>query len=119
MRRDDAKGDDDLFPAPPTTPQGVELRLVRRVFISAQTDKETGTDKMMYLGGLGPDSKPAEHATLGLIIQPMEKVWIPEGGNEKKSKGVWKQEVNIQSTFTLTCPPSFAAETMRVDVRSF
>ena len=118
MRRDDVKETDSIFPAPPIVPQSVELRLVRRVFIHAQSWRESGTDRMVYLGGLGPDSKPAEYAALGLVVQPMEKTWIPDGGDEKKQKGSWKQEVNYQSTFTLTCPPSFVTGTMRVEVRS-
>ena len=118
MRRDDVKQVDDIFPAPPSTPRGVELRLTRRVQISAGGPHESAIEKMTYLGGLGPKSNPAEQASLGLVVQPMEKTWIPDGGDEKKQKGSWKQEVNYQSTFTLTCPPSFVTETMRVEVRS-
>ena len=72
---------------------------------------------MVYLGGLGPDSNPAEYAALGLVVQPNEKTWVPDADNEKKQTGSWKQEVSFKSTFTLTCAPTFITETMKVNVR--
>ena len=118
MRRDDVKQVDDIFPAPPSTPRGVELRLTRRVKISAGGPHESAVEKMTYLGGLGPKSNPAEQASLGLVVQPMQKTWIPDNENENRT-GKWKQETGFQSTFTLTCPPSFSTATMSIEVRTF
>ena len=119
LGRDDMRQIDNIFPEPPSTPRGVELRLMRRVGVCANGPKEWGTEKMSYLGGMGPKSNIAEHTLHGLVVRPKSKAWIPEGGDKKKQKGKWKQEVSFQSTFTLTCPPSFDTDTMSVEVRTF
>lgn len=113
MQRGDGTAEvETIFPAPPSKPQDIDFRLVRHVFLRANTWTENGNGKLASLGGLGSGGVPSEH----LAVQLLDKVWVPESGDEKKQKGRWKQEVEIQSVFTLTCAPSFATDTMKVDV---
>lgn len=105
-----------IFPTPPSKPQDIEFRLVRHVWIRA--NKYTGAsasegEELALLGGLGSGSDPSEH----LVVQPLERVWVPDDDDKKKKKGRWKQEVEIQSMFALTCAPSFTTDTMQVRVR--
>ena len=116
MRRDEAPENEPIFPAPPLTPQKVEFRLARNVVVNVHTWRESGTDKLAYLGGLSPTSNPLELQAVGLEVVPAAKEWIPDNGDEKKQKGTWKQEVEFRSTFTLNCPPSFSAQTMSIEV---
>lgn len=113
MKREDTPAHGSIFPTPPHSPQaGVEIRLMRNVLIKAriQDGGSYGT-LVAHLGGFGHESGQARVDT-----DLKGPVWIPGHGNEKKQLGSWKQEVTFQSTFELTCPPTFSSSTMSVNV---
>lgn len=77
-----------------------------------------GYSSINSLGGLSPtppNDQPLRYEQVQ--VNAPEKVWLPDLGDEKKSKGSWKQQVTVKSSFTLTCPPAFSSETMSVTVR--
>ena len=110
--------DEVIFPAPPHTSRGIEVKLVRIVDIHARAFQVTGNDKLGILGGLGD---APEHTIEAPQMDVLDRVWIPvpeDGGvDEKNRKGSWKQEVTFRSTFSLSCSPSFTSRTMSVKVR--
>ncbi|KAJ3558003.1 hypothetical protein NM688_g1164 [Phlebia brevispora] len=112
-RKDDTPTDQPIFPAPPLTPQGVEFKLTRAVMVHTRAWVANGTDTVAPLGGLSPQAKDP-HFYDEVQVENIMKTWIPVFGEEKKSKGSWRQQVDFRSTFKLTCPPTFTTETMHV-----
>ena len=72
----------------------------------------TGAEDVTPLGGMevatSASTKPVE-------VEVRAKEWIPS--EEGKSVGTWLQGVTFRSVFVLTCPPTFKAETMHLNVR--
>lgn len=116
MRREDIPQGEPIFPAPPLTPKGVTFKLERSVFVQVHAWRSDGNQSTVgHLGGLSPEPAPP-HFYDAVRTEGLEKVWVPELGDEKKQKGTWKQEVNFLSNFQLACPPTFKSQTMGVDV---
>ena len=106
-----------VFPAPPNTTEGVELKLVRFIAVEAQGYQRFGDIKVAYLAGLGPTAPTKERN--GVEMGPVSKVWIPrdgDGKSEKKKHGVWKQEVQFKSQFALATVPAFQSPFLRIAV---
>lgn len=111
VERDEATTSAPIFPPVPVAPKDVELTIERSVYIRANTWSTSSTNYVARLGGLGSGLQPAAYAPVE--VEPMEKVWIPNrSADEKKQKGVWKQEVVLKSSFALNCSPAFDADTM-------
>ena len=115
VKRDEPLPNDSIFPAPPTTPHtGVELKLMRNVYVRANhQDGESFSTLIDHLGGFGPEPSQTVHTDV------KDNVWEPchDSHNEKKHLGTWKQEVVFRSHFAVQCAPTFQSRTMRVDVR--
>ena len=103
------------FPSPPITAQGVELRLIRKVFLQAEEWQADSSEIVTKLGGLGPRVGPTDSDDTA-TVEVMEKTWIPDSGDEKGRRGAWRQETVFKSSFMLTCPPSFESSIMSVAV---
>ncbi|KAI0345935.1 hypothetical protein BDW22DRAFT_1353570 [Trametopsis cervina] len=111
--KEDKPPEETIFPAPPLKPHEIDFRIERNVYIrTGSWDSYSEGGFIAYLGGMGPKSSSASQSAVQ--VEPMEKVWIPLNGDEKKQKGCWKQEVTFKSTFQLSCPPAFDANTMKV-----
>lgn len=139
----DAKGTNLTFPAPPLTvgPRGIELQLVRHLWLRVKKRHERGEDSIGVLGGFGSASNNGERHVPNINV---DKVWVPASSHavtefkgcgdetstmdlmtelktEKHPRGedvgVWRQEARYTSTLTLTCSPAFECEIMGVSVR--
>ena len=124
MRREDSQKNELIFPSPPLSIANIELNLVLSVFLKAGNWIEYGTEEIASLGGFGTSANASESRGITIPrIHVTEQSWIPELGlsgksDEKKQKGVWKQEASYTSTFQITCPPTFDSAGIDVRVRS-
>ena len=103
-----------IFPSPPVTPRGVEMRLLRRVRLQADAHSDWDSRLVADLGGLGLTAKQSE---CPVEVSIMDKVWLQSEFNT--NTGNWKQETRFRSHFTLTCHPTFESGTMDVSVGIF
>ena len=115
-KRDDKSSEDAIFPTPPVDPHAVDFRLMRDVWLKAQSMDFTCTGKTVeHLGGLGAQKSPSE-PNASVTVAPLTKVWIPEAGEKGGEKGRWKQEVTFKSTMQFSCTPTFTSETVDLSV---
>ena len=90
---------------------------MRKVNLKPNSWEQSATDRVAYIGGFGTHAKPAVDVIPNVKV--WNNVWLSDadiGKGTEKQKGRWKQEVSFQSTFTLSCPPSFTSDIMDVSV---
>ena len=114
MKKDEADKapNKPVFPCPPSRPTDIRFRIRRHLWLKAHMFTATGAEDVTPLGGMevatSASTKPVE-------VEVRAKEWIPS--EEGKSVGTWLQDVTFRSVFVLTCPPTFKAETMHLNVR--
>ena len=113
MSHSDISETKKIFPAPPSSSQGLMLALECHADIQANSSSQSGAKRLARLGGLGPSTP----AALRPVMQPLVRTWIPDNRDDKRQQGRWQQVVELTSTFTLTCAPTFTAATMSLSVR--
>ena len=93
---------------------------MRRVSLQVDVWQAEGLETVAKLGGLGPKHIHGHILTEGepddVIVETLDKVWIPDPGYQNGERGSWKQETIFTGAFTITCPPSFDTSTMCVEV---
>ena len=119
MQREEGSKAKTIFPAPPMSPTGVELKLMREVWITIKSWQEKGVDAVSMLGGFGHPRRQ-ETTPTSPQVKIMDKVWVPEISStttDQKRKGTWRQGVTFRSTFALTCSPGMWSKNMNMHVR--
>jgi hypothetical protein len=112
VKRDEAPTD-ELFPAPPKGPGGVELRLDVDAHLKINYhSRNIERHVLKSLGGLGEDASHAESAAVRVDTDAPE--WIPaeDGGD----KGVWSRTVTFSSMLAFACPPTIQTPTLSCNV---
>jgi hypothetical protein len=100
-----AKGK-EVFPAPPSTPSAVVLRIDKRVFLKARSFR---TDVLLD----GPNLMP--HNCQVIAEEP---IWIPASSNKKGDElGEVKRTIQFEGALAFACAPTFAIETIVCQVR--
>jgi hypothetical protein len=117
-RADDMK---PLFPTPPTTPNGIALKLDRLIHVKAGKHSYSFTSQSIRqkgLGGLSVHGTPPLPDVLRIVVD--EPVWIPSEPESNKGAGVgvWGRTVTFESSITLSCPPSVCTPTLTSEVSS-
>jgi hypothetical protein len=101
-----------LFPAPPASASQIDLHLTRYVDIRARGYHRSYKDRVRSLGGMG-DSSTSARLGENLHMRTEEPEWVPQPGEkDEKDRGVWRRKVHIESSMTLSCPPSFSGTTL-------
>ena len=106
-----------VFPAPPSTPDDIELKLTRFLAIEMQEYQQYGNIRVALLGGFGLHAPKEDRAHVK--IGETTKSWVAEnadGNRQKKRRGVWKQQVQFQSQFELATIPAFRSPFLRIAV---
>ncbi|KAJ3558001.1 hypothetical protein NM688_g1166 [Phlebia brevispora] len=90
---------------------GVDFTIVRDVHIKAHS-KELTIEKELVakVGSFGSLVEDSDGALLA-----DRTPWMPIYDDEKQPTGTWKQEYDISSEFTLTCPPSVQYQTLKAE----
>jgi len=107
-----------LFPAPPTAASQIVLRLIRQIEIRAQCDRGRWKERVSSLGGMGDPSSLAR-LNENFQMRTEEPLWIPRSEKtSKKDRGRWRRRVDIESSMTFSCPPSFEIDQVKNKVSS-
>ena len=117
MQWNAASEHEPVFPVPPNTAEGIELKLIRFLAVEAHGYHRFGDIKVKLLGGFGAAAPSAERGNVE--VGEVKKVWVPESPDEKsekKKKGTWKQEVQFKSHFDLATIPAFQSPFLRIAV---
>ncbi|RPD67563.1 hypothetical protein L226DRAFT_499814 [Lentinus tigrinus ALCF2SS1-7] len=122
-----------IFPPVPASPHQIDFRLRRRLQVRADIHGNISTaDIATFLGG-----KEKERDKAFIESHVPEKEWVPFGrladgkvasktpekasgsSGEKlgDAQGVWVQRASFQSTFTLSCPPTFGVQNIQCEYK--
>ena len=104
------RSQDAIFPTPPQHAKDVSLSLRRQIELVVDGHSLKEVDDYVCLGGLGEGSSSTQDAP---EVRVLDKEWIPSSNGRK---GVWKQETQISSYFTLEGTPTFADTTLSLKV---
>ncbi|KAJ7099484.1 hypothetical protein B0H15DRAFT_944899 [Mycena belliarum] len=97
---------DKLFPAPPTSPADVELRLHRRGRMSAHFTRHPIDDRFDLAGSLGDQAAINQ---VRMRIDEPEWIHTPD---QKEDKGNWKRAVHFDGLMSIPFVPDYTTETV-------
>ncbi|KAJ7043292.1 hypothetical protein C8F04DRAFT_1074342 [Mycena alexandri] len=86
------------FPAPPLNFSQLEFTLIRNVYFRTGKRSAHAGETVLFLGETGDSPGSATH-----LMEADPPEWIP---TRVKGKGVWRRTVHMQSTMSLSVPPT-------------
>ena len=104
-----------IFPPLPSLAQDMSCILRQRVSLKTRcTSNSPPAQFVTYLGGIAPNKPAAFYKDVE--VHASDRIWIQSRGQQdaKAPTGQWKHEVAFKSSFTLTCPPCFETETLKL-----
>lgn len=112
MKADESsrRSQDPVFPTPPQQAKDVSFWLRRQIELVVDGHSVKEIDNYVQLGGLGEGASSGED---GPEVHILDKEWIPSSNGRK---GIWKQETQISSRFTLEGTPTFSEPTLSLKV---
>ncbi|KAJ7093139.1 hypothetical protein C8R44DRAFT_815672 [Mycena epipterygia] len=96
-----------LFPAPPMNLSQLQLSLIRNVHFRAGARHSQTSETVLIL------SKTGDYPTSStLLMEADPPEWIQ---SQNSDKGIWRRTVHMQSTMSLSVPPTFNTEILSWD----